>query len=186
MDWTKSASQILDIAERRMRQAGYNSVSYRDVAAEIGIKSASLHYHFPKKEDLGVALVQRYSAAFKNRLYERCSVLSDPRDRIASFVDIYRYALKDQQLVCLCAVLGAEAPGLPPAITAEVKSFFQANITWLAATYAEAEIAEPSLCAVTTLSLLEGAMIVSSVNDDLNAFEAAATLIQSGLAVSSR
>ena len=51
-----SAKQILDIAERRMRQTGYNAVSYRDIAAEMGIKSASLHYHFPKKEDLGVAL----------------------------------------------------------------------------------------------------------------------------------
>ena len=51
-----SATQILDIAERRMRQTGYNAVSYRDIAAEMGIKSASLHYHFPKKADLGAAL----------------------------------------------------------------------------------------------------------------------------------
>lgn len=186
MSWTDSASQILDIAERRMRQAGYNAVSYRDVAAEMGIKSASLHYHFPKKEDLGVALVQRYSAAFAKRLHERACALSEPRDRIAAFVDIYRYALKEQQLVCLCAVLGAEAPGLPPAVTAEVKSFFEANIRWLTQEYAEAQVAKPSSCAVNTLSLLEGAMIISSVKDNQNAFEAAATLIQSGLAVPAR
>lgn len=186
MSWSDSASQILDIAERRMRQAGYNAVSYRDVAAEMGIKSASLHYHFPKKEDLGVALVQRYSDTFSKRLHERSTALSDPRDRIAAFVDLYRYALKEQQLVCLCAVLGAESPGLPPAIKAEVKSFFEANIRWLTKEYSEAQVAEPARCAVTTLSLLEGAMIISSVNDDGNAFEAAATLILSGLVVPAR
>ena len=62
------ANTILDIAERRMRQTGYNAVSYRDIASEIGIKSASLHYHFPKKEDLGIALVERYSKNFFSAL----------------------------------------------------------------------------------------------------------------------
>jgi len=56
---TDTATRILDIAERQMRQHGYNAVSYRDIAAEMGIKSASLHYHFPKKADLGISLVKR-------------------------------------------------------------------------------------------------------------------------------
>lgn len=180
MDRVDSASKILDIAERRMRLTGYNAVSYRDVAAEMGIKSASLHYHYPRKEDLGIALVRRYADVFSERLKARTSELSDPHDRLAQFVDIYRFALKEQQLVCLCAVLGAEAPGLPPTITAEVKAFFDTNIIWLTQEFAAAGATEPSQSAKSTLSLLEGAMIVSSVNNDGSVFEAAASLIQSG------
>lgn len=172
-----SASQILEIAERRMRLAGYNAVSYRDIAAEMGIKSASLHYHFPKKEDLGAALVQRYTAAFKKGLADRTERQADPKKRITAFVNRYRQALEDQGLVCLCAVLGAEASGLPASVTNEVKAFFETNIAWLAAQYKEMNVPNTSDRAKTTLALLEGAMIISVVNDDMSIFDAATSLI---------
>ena len=52
---------LLNAAERRVRRSGYNAVSFRDLADDVGIKSASVHYHFPQKADLGVALVERYA-----------------------------------------------------------------------------------------------------------------------------
>jgi len=173
-----SATKILDIAERRMRQTGYNAVSYRDIAAEIGIKSASLHYHFPKKEDLGIALVRRYSENFQSRLSAETLEVTKPQEMITAFIDIYRFALEEQRLVCLCAVLGAEAPGLPHLVTTEVKNFFNDNIAWLTAQYEALGIRTPADHAKTTFALLEGAMIVSSVNDDISIFDAAVKSIQ--------
>lgn len=172
-----SAAQILDIAERRMRAAGYNAVSYRDIAAEMGIKSASLHYHFPKKENMGVALVRRYSEVFQGNLTDKTDHEIDPQKKLTAFIDIYRYALQQQGLVCLCAVLGAEASGLPEAVTREVKAFFETNIAWLSMTYAAKGVKGPEDRAKTTLALLEGAMIVSTVNKDMSIFEAAANLV---------
>lgn len=172
-----SATQILEIAERRMRLAGYNAVSYRDIAAEMGIKSASLHYHFPKKEDLGVALVQRYSAAFNEGLGDKAAPETDPRKNITAFVACYRQALEAQGLVCLCAVLGAEASGLPASVTNEVKAFFETNIAWLSTQYKAMGFPNPTDQAKTTLSLLEGAMIISVVNDDISVFDAATKLV---------
>jgi len=160
-----SATKILEIAERRMRLAGYNAVSYRDIATEMGIKSASLHYHFPKKENMGVALVRRYSEAFQDHLIEKTGHETDP--------------LQQQGLVCLCAVLGAEASGLPDSVAREVKAFFETNIAWLSMTYAAMHVKGPEDCAKTTLALLEGAMIVSAVNNDMSVFEAAANLLLS-------
>lgn len=171
-----SATQILDIAERRMRLAGYNAVSYRDIAAEMGIKSASLHYHFPKKENLGVALVQRYSEAFQDRLIGATDNQTDHQKKLIAFVDIYRYALQQQGLICLCAVFGAEASGLPEAVSREVKAFFEANIAWLNTTYMAMNVKGPEDRAKATLAILEGAMIVSAVNHDMSVFEAAANL----------
>ena len=69
-------NNILDVAERRMRMSGYNAVSFRDIAGEIGIKSASLHYHFPKKADLGLALVERYSDNLRSALLARNNAVS--------------------------------------------------------------------------------------------------------------
>ena len=176
-----SATQILDIAERRMRQTGYNAVSYRDIAAEMGIKSASLHYHFPKKEDLGAALTQRYSDNFAGALQDIASREANPKDRIQAFVDIYSSELKQRGLVCLCAVLGAETDGLPERVSGEIKSFFDKNIDWLTQQYEALGKDAPAKQAKTALSLLSGAMIVSASNDDNSIFDAAAESIAQGL-----
>ena len=168
-----SATQILDIAERRMRQTGYNAVSYRDIASEMGIKSASLHYHFPKKEDLGSALTQRYSDNFAKALEGIIAREATPQNRIKAFVDIYSFELKQRGLVCLCAVLGAETDGLPARVSAEIKSFYDVNIKWLAEQYAALGKDAPADYAKTTISLLSGAMIVSASSHDMSIFDAA-------------
>ena len=42
---------IMDAAERRMRIGGFNGFSFREIAADVGVKSSSVHYHFPTKEN---------------------------------------------------------------------------------------------------------------------------------------
>ena len=173
-----SATKILDIAEFRMRKSGYNAVSFRDIAGEMGIKSASLHYHFPKKEDLGIALVQRYTANFMSLLAIRNEGSHAPEDKLRNYVDLFRSAVQaDQHLVCLCAVLGAEAPGLPDTVAHEVRAFSEVNITWLTHVFSDLGMTNPSAKAKVSLALLEGAMIISSVNHDPSVFETAAELV---------
>jgi len=173
-----SSEQILDAAETRMRSMGYNAVSYRDIAADVGVKSASLHYHFPKKADLGVALVRRYAKNFHNTLAEETSSLSDPARKITVFIDLHRRALKNQGLICLCAVFGAEAQGLPKDVTKGVRVFFEANIKWLAKNYREAGVSKAMTRAKAGVSLLEGALMIAIVNNDPSIFEAAAETVQ--------
>jgi len=160
-----------------MRRVGYNAVSYRDIAAEMGIKSASLHYHFSSKEELGVALVRRYSQSFRSCIDKQAEGEGRAEKMIEAFVEVYRQALGNEKLVCLCAVLGAEAPGLPVSVAREVKAFFNENIDWLTTQYELCGDISPNSQAKITLALLEGAMIISSANDDDQVFEAAAESI---------
>lgn len=173
-----SALKILDIAERRIRQVGYNAVSYRDIAAEMGLKSASLHYHFPKKEDLGVALVRRYADKFKDQLATSICDTASPQELIRAFVDVYSNALKKQQLLCLCLVLAAEADGLPPQVTAEVRKFFAENISWLAARFEALNFERPTDEANTMFASLQGAIVISATCDDYGAFGAVVKSIE--------
>lgn len=46
-----------------MRNGGYGGFSFRDLAAEIGIKSASVHNHFPTKAAMAAAVARRPGAA---------------------------------------------------------------------------------------------------------------------------
>ncbi|MFB0951860.1 MAG: TetR/AcrR family transcriptional regulator, partial [Rhodospirillales bacterium] len=77
-----------------MRRGGYNSVSFRDLASDTDIKSSSVHYHYPKKEDLGVALMVASSKA------------QTPKEKLHAFRKVYRGALYEDKAVCLCWLLG--------------------------------------------------------------------------------
>ncbi len=167
-----SVSQILDIAERRMRIAGYNSVSFRDIAGEMGIKSASLHYHFPKKEDLGTALVKRYSEKFSEKLAVKLDQGASPAEEILALTNVLREELVDEKLVCLCAMLGAEAPGLPSSVVDEVRIFFDKSIIWLEKRYAALNFSNSIGMAKASFSMLEGSMITSLVCEDIGIFDA--------------
>ena len=52
---------IMDAAERRIQQGGFGGFSFREIAADVGIKSSSVHYHFPTKEDLAAAVIRRWA-----------------------------------------------------------------------------------------------------------------------------
>jgi len=43
---------ILTVAEGLIQSQGYNTFSYRDIANQVGVKTSSIHYHFPTKADL--------------------------------------------------------------------------------------------------------------------------------------
>src|ERR1700733_2743383 len=63
-----TSERILDIAERLVQTRGFNNFSYADIASELGITTASLHYHFPGKAELGLALITRYGERFSHAL----------------------------------------------------------------------------------------------------------------------
>ena len=153
-----TVEKLLDATERRIRRNGYHAVSFRDLADELGIKSASVHYHFRRKEDLSKAVVERYS----KRFFETLDNAPDP---LAAYCDVFEHALKDDEAICLCVVLGAETRGLPKDVSAEVKRFFEDNLTWLTNHLGDANKA------AMTLSALEGGMLIAQSLDDLTIFD---------------
>lgn len=55
----RARQQILDVAERLFAARGVHGTSVRDVAGELGIPTASLLHHFPRKERLYGAVLRR-------------------------------------------------------------------------------------------------------------------------------
>jgi len=52
------ATYGVDLAEALIQSRGYSAFSYQDISDRLGIRKASIHYHFPSKTDLGVAALQ--------------------------------------------------------------------------------------------------------------------------------
>ena len=54
----RTQDRLVEIGETLMRQRGYGGFSYADLALKAGIRKASIHHHFPTKDDLVNGRVQ--------------------------------------------------------------------------------------------------------------------------------
>lgn len=61
---------LMDLAEHTVRSRGFDGFSYADLAEAIGIRKASIHYHFPTKAKLSEALIERYQTSLQQGLTE--------------------------------------------------------------------------------------------------------------------
>ncbi len=169
---SKTAEVILDAAERRMRWAGYTALSFRDLAEDAKIKSSSVHYYFRRKEDLGVALIERYDAQFFAALDRAVSSAETAKAKLKAFCRVYENALKDDAMVCLCGMLGAESMGLPEPVRAAVEAFFKRNINWLVdAMPAEIPNTVKQAKAQQTVATLQGAMMLATSMKNVALFD---------------
>lgn len=126
-----TAEKILDSAEERICRFGYNGVSFRDIAADVGIKSASVHYFFPTKAALAAAVARRYTERCLAELGDPAALRSDPSEAIGRLAALFRRTLGEKQRMCLFGMLAAEVGALPPEVGAEARSFFAKIIAWL-------------------------------------------------------
>lgn len=172
---TGTAKKIIDATEKRMRDSGFHGASFRDVAADVGIKSASVHHHFPTKEDLGAAVVRDYTERFMAALGAPDDTDRGPTELMAQYVDLFRQALIRDETMCLCGIIASEINSLPEEVVNAGREFFQQNLSWLDVVLKRQSPRTPPrkrrIEALRVLALLEGAMLVAKGTNDLDAFE---------------
>ncbi len=175
-----TAERALDVAERLVQMRGFNGMSYADVATELGVTKAALHYHFASKSELGEALIDRYTARFGSALDDIDQRLNNAPSKIAAYAAIYVDVLR-QQRMCLCGMLAAEYQTLPAPMQPAVVRFFDLNESWLEGVLDQGRQdgtlhhhGSARNAAQVVISTLEGAMLVARMHDDPARLEAAA------------
>ncbi|UGA37463.1 TetR/AcrR family transcriptional regulator [Chromobacterium haemolyticum] len=104
---TDTRKRILDIAEQLLLSRGFNAFSYQHISSELGVRNAAIHYHFPKKSDLGVALIQRYRRRFQRFIDQQQAEL-DPRAQLEAYFGLSdSYYLQHRQ-ICPSGILSTE------------------------------------------------------------------------------
>lgn len=182
-----TADRILDVAQRLVQQRGFNGFSYADVAQELGITTASLHYHFAGKAELGEALVARYAARFADALGAIAAEPIDAPDKLARYADLYADVFEDQRM-CLCGMLAAEYQTLPDGMRDAVLRFFDDSEMWLSTVLTQG-VREGTIrldgsvseAARTFLAGLEGAMLLARPSGDIERLQAATRGLLTGL-----
>jgi TetR/AcrR family transcriptional regulator, transcriptional repressor for nem operon len=175
-----TADRILDVAERLVQLRGFNAFSYADVADAVGIRKASLHYHYATKADLGLALVARYRQAFLNALGAIEADSADAMTRLTRYADLYGSVLRKKRM-CMCGMLATDAATLPKAMRESVAGFFSENVLWLSRVLdsgrKRGEVAFTGAAAPMAaffVSSLEGAMLVAHGSGSHETFDDAA------------
>jgi TetR/AcrR family transcriptional repressor of nem operon len=183
----RTSARILDAAERLVQTRGFNAFSYADVAAELKITKAALHYHFAGKADLGVALVTRYADRFMAALRALDETSGTALTSIDGYIELHAGVLSLEQ-ICLCGMLAAEYQTLSDPMQAAVTKFFDQSTEWLERVLEQGR-AEGSLTfirptrdtALMIISVLEGAMLVARPYGGIESFRATAAGLLSGL-----
>jgi TetR/AcrR family transcriptional regulator, transcriptional repressor for nem operon len=181
-----TASRILDSAESLVQVRGFNGFSYADVAAELAVTKASLHYHFPGKAELGRALIVRYATRFNAALAGIDASGADAPTMLGAYARLYADVLRGQRM-CLCGMLAAEYQTLPEPMREAVLGFFDENEAWVERVLIQGRgegtlefAGEPREAARLIVSALEGAMLVARPYGDVDRFEAAADRLLAG------
>jgi TetR/AcrR family transcriptional repressor of nem operon len=155
---------IMDAAERRMQQGGFGGFSFREIAADVGIKSSSVHYHFPTKEDLAAAVIRRW-AEYTSELIDK-ELEKDP-DPVRVWTKAFRGTAFSEAHMCPCTVLAAASQDLPEQVAKEVKGFFKMCQDKLVA-----EGLSPSKAA-EVLSTITGALVLANALGDTAEYDRA-------------
>lgn len=171
--------EIEKVATQAIKRDGFRSMSFRTLADEVGVKSSSVHYHFPTKDDLAEAVIRGYTQAFREALQAIDRRESSLVDKIDAFNELFAEVVSHDD-ICLCGMMAAEVSSLSDSARTALKDFFAACEAWLESVF-EAHAAElddtlsARELARIFLAGLEGATLIDRVDsgrDRLAAYRA--------------
>lgn len=125
-----TGEEILNAAEALLQRRGYNAFSYQHIAVQLGVRNAAIHYHFPAKEDLGVALVRRYQARFREWT-ATTSRYDCAWARLQAYFRTYNDFLVADGKCCPGGVLGAEFHAIPETMREQARTLMREHYEWL-------------------------------------------------------
>ncbi|MCK8516616.1 TetR/AcrR family transcriptional regulator [Methylonatrum kenyense] len=182
--------RILDAAAELFQRRGFSGFSYQHIAAQLGVRNAAIHYHFPSKADLGVALLSRYRDSFRwwTEQVERQGLT--PAQKVARFLELEsRYCLEGK--VCPLGVVCVEFENVTQAVQAEAAGLAADLETWLAAVLEEGRRAQDirlegasRAVAVAILAQLQGGLQLARLRGSRH-FQDVLQQVRDGLGISS-
>lgn len=125
--------QLLTVAADLLQRVGYASFSFRDLAEAVGIRAASVHYHFPTKADLGVALVDWFRAQSDPQMAALCQAYPNVRDRLLALAEQVAEHTCTNGKSCPINLLLSEFSVLPENLQIKVRAWVDDCLAGMAA-----------------------------------------------------
>lgn len=164
--------KIIDAAERLLQEKGYHGWSYSDVEKEVGIRKASIHYYFPKKEDLGLELIRHYRCKADAAVQSIDREINTPFEKLMALALQYGQVLTRGNAYCLAGMMTADLLTLPHMMKVELADFFHSQELWLKKTLDEGiskngwSIADSQVESELLMASLQGFLLLSRLKSE--------------------
>ena len=171
---TNARESILSAAKKIAQSRGYGGLNLREIAQQVGIKAASIYYHFPGKADLAAAVARRYVEDGASALAQISEESPVPIEALRRFPEIFRRSLEADNRLCLGSFMGAETDALPEEVNAEIKQFAEVNIAWITNLVVNSHLCEPDAAdarARAIFAAVMGAQLLARSRSDLQLFD---------------
>lgn len=183
METTKPVrEQVLEHAITLMMMRGYHGFSYRDLSELVGVKTSSIHYYFPSKDDLVLEAVSAYTDEVLKAIHGLDASLSADA-KLEKYAKLFGRVLGDGDQICLCGMLAADIESLPERVRSAVQAFFKANESWLAKVLEQgrldgsiAAVGDPERAARALFAAFQGSVITSRLFQTSSRLEDVAAL----------
>ena len=166
---------ILLAAREAAMTRGYGGINFRELAATVGIKAASISYYFANKALLGEAVARRYWEDIARDLEAISTDAKDAEDALRRYPSIFRASLERDHRLCLSSFMAAEHDELPEPVLKEVQAFGDVNVAWLSRQLAAARIGSPDGVegrARAIYAAVAGAQVIARSRSDIAVFDA--------------
>jgi TetR/AcrR family transcriptional repressor of nem operon len=123
--------QILDLAAELLQSRSFTSFSYHDLSEALGISKASIHHHFPTKEELLLALAERYRVRQRLKLAEIDALHERADERLRAFLEVMSCIVQSGTKICAVGALQAEFNVIPERVRDAVREMYDTPKAWL-------------------------------------------------------
>lgn len=170
----ETAHNILDRAEHYTQTHGFNAFSYRDIQHDLGIKTSSIHYYFPTKQDLALCMIDRYLERYQLTLNNIAQSNINALQKLQKLADIFIATFKAKKF-CLCGMMALDIVTMPEPMNKRLALFFQVSETWIARVINEGitdksirDSVNPEYEAAHYLATLEGCLLIARIRQRSN------------------
>ena len=123
--------QIMDRAGHLLMSRGFNGFSYRDISSHLGVKNAAVHYHFPAKADLALALVDEYRQLLRKGTSEFMAYGGSALQQLQGFFTFTTKQCHAGRCICPFGAFSVDYTDLPIEVKKSTQEFMNESIKWL-------------------------------------------------------
>ncbi|MCA9143293.1 MAG: TetR/AcrR family transcriptional regulator [Planctomycetaceae bacterium] len=172
--------KILDAAEKMVQDRGLNAVSFQDLANAVELRKASIFHHFPNKEALARALIERCGSKHRPEYAAVVDSNASAPEKLRGLAGIFEKGLRNQR-PCLLAALGSGVNTLSEVAVQELGEMARGAVSRFALVFQQGRdegtlqfSGEPIDAATGFFAMLQGLQVLVRASGDTSAFSSAA------------
>lgn len=188
MGSSATRDKIVEIGDDLLQKRGFNAFSYQDIADQLGIRKASVHYHFTNKVDLGVALAERNANWALQMLTHIDTLQLTAWQQLDAFLEPFVARIRTCERMSPGAMLASELETLPLTVQERNFEYYLIIHTWLTRVLNTGRntgemyfATDPAIKADGIITSLEGAAVLAKTRNNADFLDPLLADLKSGL-----